>query len=286
MSQKEFFDEVRRTVFGGSLTAQQVSGITRIIEYRDTQYRGVTNDQLAYILATVFLETGRRMCPCKEQGSLAYLKAKRYFPYIGVGLVQCTWKGNWDRYGIKKAEDGLTWPVALLATFDGMVRGRYTGKKLSDYISGTHIDFVGARRIINGTDKASQIAAYARSFQHALRLWQPTPRVATSNVKPHPPEEKTIFDQIGDFFGIGGEERAAAPNAPMPPPVPAPLSGMSGYTLAAIVAAVGALQTIPWDEVIRNPSVGYPMILSAVGIAVARAVLPGWLQFFILKGAT
>jgi alpha-D-ribose 1-methylphosphonate 5-triphosphate synthase subunit PhnG len=67
--------------------------------------------------------------------------------------------------------------------------------------------------------------------------------------------------------------------------MPAPLTGMGGYTLAAITAAVGALQIIPWDDVIRHPETGYVMVATAVGTAVARAVLPGWLQWFVLKGA-
>ena len=265
------------------MTAAQVQGVTRIIEYRDSHYRGVTNDQLSYVLATAYWETARKCCPVTEYGSAAYLKGKRYYPYIGRGLVQITWAANYKKYGITNPEDALTWPVALHVCFDGMVTGKFTGKKLSDYISGSHVDFVGARRIINGTDKASVIAGFARSFQHALRLWQPsaTPAARAIPIKTAP---KSIFDQIGDFLGIGQEEKAAAPNAPMPPPMPAALTGWSAYTLAAITAAIGALQTIPWEDVIRNPSVGYPMVFSAVGIAAARAVLPGWLQFFILRG--
>jgi len=282
MSQKEFFDEIRRTVFGGSMTAAQVQGVTRIIEYRDTHYRGVTNTQLSYLLGTVFHETARKMCPCREYGSEAYLKSKKYYPWVGMGLVQLTWAQNFRKYGITNPKDALQWDNALHVCFDGMVRGVFTGKKLSDYISGSHVDFIGARRVINGTDRASLVAGYARSFQSALRLWQPSP----ANVAPraqHQVTEKTIFDQIGDFFGVGGEEKPAAPNAPMPPPMPAPLTGTAGYTLAAITAAVGALQIIPWETVIRDPAVGYPMVASAIGIAVARAVLPGWLQFFILR---
>lgn len=49
---------------------------------------------------------------------------------------------------------------------DGMEAGRFTGKKLSDYLPG---DYVNARRIINGTDKAEQIAGYARQFEAALK---------------------------------------------------------------------------------------------------------------------
>lgn len=280
MSNKEFFDEIRKTVFGGSMTQQQVMGVTKIIEYRDSNYRGVTNDQLAYVLATAFHETARKCCPITEYGSSAYLRGKKYWPYIGRGLVQITWAANYRKYGIERPEQALEWPTALNVCFDGMVRGRFTGKKLSDYISGGHVDFIGARRIINGTDRASLVAGYAKSFQHALRLWQPSPaatRVAA------PAQSKSIFDQIGDFLGIGGEEKAAAPNAPMPPPLPAALTGMQGYTIAAITAAIGALQILPWDTIIRDPSVGYPMVATAVGTAVARAVLPHWMQWFILK---
>jgi len=285
MSQKEFFDEIRRTVFGGSMTAAQVAGVTRIIEYRDTQYRGVTNNQLAYILATAFHETARKCAPCTEYGSAAYLRSKKYFPYVGRGLVQLTWKNNYERYGISNPADALTWPVALHVCFDGMVTGKFTGKKLSDYISGSHVDYIGARRIINGADRASLIAGYAGSFQKALVLWQPS-ATPTRNAQPIKVAPKGFFDQIGEFFGVGQEEAPAAKGVPMPPPMPAPLTGMSGYTLAAIVAAVGALQTIPWEDAIRNPSLGYSMVLSAVGIAVARAILPTWLQFLILRGNT
>jgi hypothetical protein len=144
VSQKEFFDEIRRTVFGGSMTAAQVQGVTRIIEYRDSHYRGVTNDQLSYVLATAYWETARKCCPVTEYGSAAYLKGKRYYPYIGRGLVQITWAANYKKYGITNPEDALTWPVALHVCFDGMVTGKFTGKKLSDYISGSHVDFVGA----------------------------------------------------------------------------------------------------------------------------------------------
>jgi hypothetical protein len=160
-----------------------------------------------------------------------------------------------------------------------MVTGKFTGKKLSDYISGSSVDYIGARRIINGTDRASLVAGYARSFQHALPLWQPVARSVTAPVK-----NKSIFDHIGDFFGLG-EEEAAAPGAPMPPPSPVILSGEKGYILAALTAAVGALQLVPWQDVVAHPETGYALVLTAVGTAVARAILPTWLQWLVLRRA-
>ena len=45
------------------------------------------------------------------------------------------------------------------------------GKKLSDYINGSRVDFVDARRIINGMDRAQLIASYAREWQKTSLFW-------------------------------------------------------------------------------------------------------------------
>jgi hypothetical protein len=50
----------------------------------------------------------------------------------------------------------------------GMYQGLFTGRKLSDYINDTKKDYVNARRIINGTDRAQMIADYATSFEQVL----------------------------------------------------------------------------------------------------------------------
>jgi hypothetical protein len=51
----------------------------------------------------------------------------------------------------------------------GMHEGWFTTKKLSDYIHGDKCDYLNARKIINGTDKAALIAGYARKFERILR---------------------------------------------------------------------------------------------------------------------
>jgi putative chitinase len=50
-----------------------------------------------------------------------------------------------------------------------MIRGMFTGKKLADYFDGKRADWTGARRIVNGTDKAAVIAGYGRAYYAALR---------------------------------------------------------------------------------------------------------------------
>ena len=48
-----------------------------------------------------------------------------------------------------------------------MNTGLFTTRKLSDYFSRS-IDFLNARRIVNGMDKAQLIAGYAQIFYNAL----------------------------------------------------------------------------------------------------------------------
>jgi hypothetical protein len=163
-----FFKSVRVSVFHGSLTKGQVDGMERIIDYWQTQWPKMPVDEFAYLLATVAHETAYKMQPVKEGGGDRYLRSKRYYPYVGVGLIQATWKRNWDILGIKSVEDGLQWPTALYAAFYGMDAGIYTGKRLSDYIGHGRIDYVNARRIINGTDRAEDIAKIAKAFRSAL----------------------------------------------------------------------------------------------------------------------
>lgn len=95
--------------------------------------------------------------------------------YYGRGLVQLTWHENYEKAGRALKMDLLNYPELVLQLnisvdilFLGMFEGWFTGKKLSDYI-GAKTNFVGARKIINGTDKATLIASYASIYLAALR---------------------------------------------------------------------------------------------------------------------
>lgn len=159
-----FFDDVRNSLFGGKLSQGQVEGMENIINYST-----VSLDQLAYVLATVKWETAHTMQPIKEYGSTAYLKSKPYWPYYGRGLVQLTWRDNYAKYGLEKTPDkALEWDSSLFVLFDGMTKGLFTGKKLDDYINDNKRDYINARRIINGTDRAKEIAQIADAYRTAL----------------------------------------------------------------------------------------------------------------------
>lgn len=169
MDRSVFFAAVKASVFGGRLGSAQIAGMTKILDYRDAHYIDMSDMQLAYLLATVKHETGHKMVPVREGGGEVYLRKKPYYPWVGEGLVQVTWAANARKFGAQKPGDCMTWPIALCAAFEGMTKGMFTGKKLSDFINDDHVNFSQARRIINGTDRAALIAGYAQSFADALQ---------------------------------------------------------------------------------------------------------------------
>lgn len=175
-----FFDQLRGRPFDGHLTAEQVDGIDRIL---DEWTRRELSDirWLAYMLATVFKETGRRMKPVTETGSEQYLRSKAYYPWIGEGLIQVTWEHNARKFGATKPGDLLAWPTALKALFDGMIQGVFTGQRLADFFNRTNNDAYHARTIVNGLDCANEIAGYYLAFKAAL-VAADHPAIATTPV--------------------------------------------------------------------------------------------------------
>lgn len=168
MNRRIFFNYARNAPFGGRLTSQQVDGLNRILD--EWQRRGLTDDRwLAYMLATAFWETAKTIQPVREKGGESYLRSKRYYPWVGEGLVQVTWEVNHRKFGATKPGQLMTWPIALKALFDGCINGMFTGKKLSHYFNATVDDPRGARRIVNGTDKAELIAGFHRQFLSAIK---------------------------------------------------------------------------------------------------------------------
>ena len=173
---EKFYAAVRQIT--GSLNSVQVDTINRLL----SAAAHWPLSWLAYGLATAWHEA--RFQPQPEWGKgkgrpYAALGAHGQSQY-GRGLVQLTWDRNYEW-----ADKALGLNGSLLANFDralepeiaadilvkGMEEGAFTGKKLADYLPdrrGTVPQFITARRIINGTDKASLIAGYAEKFQAAL----------------------------------------------------------------------------------------------------------------------
>jgi hypothetical protein len=177
-NRKAFFDGIRPDLFGGTLTQDQVKGIDAILDEWDA--RKLTDLRwLAYMLATTYHETNMTMQPVREAYWLSEdwrRKNLRYYPWYGRGYVQLTWEENYKKMGSLLGVDllgnldlAMDQHVAAAIMFEGMMAGDFTGKSLKNYFNDTVDDPIGARRIINGTDKADLIAGYHHGFLSDLR---------------------------------------------------------------------------------------------------------------------
>lgn len=195
MDKAKFFDKVRDTLFGGKLTASQVSGMEGIL--LAAQKSKVTDIRfMSYIFSTAYHETGAKMIPVREGFAASDASARRIVAkykysapdpktghvYYGRGQVQLTWAENYKTMGRILGIDLYNDPDLALDPFtgaqilvEGMIKGQsgkgdFTGLSLSDFFNDQKTDPVGARKIINGTDKATMIADYYYKFFDALKL--------------------------------------------------------------------------------------------------------------------
>lgn len=166
------------------MTADLNLGDTQLIIDKCKAF-GCDLNQAAYILATARWETGHTMKPVQEAYWLSDKWRRlnlRYYPWHGRGYVQITWQRNYLHAGQKLNLDLTTDPdfvmrpnVAVRILVRGMMEGWFTNHKLPDHVSGDKADFVAARRVVNGTDKAQAIASIAQEYVEALQgVWNET----------------------------------------------------------------------------------------------------------------
>lgn len=195
-----FWNVLRGTnVLGPVLTAEEVSGT----EYTLAAMAGrFPLSWAAYTLATEFHETAGTMAPILERGGQSYFrrmydiqgdrpaKARELgnlapgdgAKYAGRGEIQTTGKFNYLRAQRELAKVGiivdlenhpeqmLRQDASTMAMILGMRDGWFTGKALRDFIpaAANRQHYINARRIVNGQDRAGDIADIALVFQRAL----------------------------------------------------------------------------------------------------------------------
>lgn len=195
MNKTAFFAAVR-PLFGGSMTQAQVNGCEHLLAATD----GLPIFHRAYLMATAHHETAKTMQPVREtlaatddqainrleaawkRGQLKWVskpywrKDKDGKAWFGRGYVQLTHKDNYEKAGkmvgvdlVRDPSQAMNPAVAARVLVQGSQRGIFTGKKLADYLDGPRPDYVQARRIINGTDRAADIAKLAEGYEKAIR---------------------------------------------------------------------------------------------------------------------
>lgn len=227
MNRSAFFASVRsRTsgIFGTSLSQKQVEGVEAILD--EGEERGTSLFHLAAILAEVYHETGGQMQPVKETvyasskdrnpsdavviarlekafkaGKLPWVKTPYWREgWFGRGLIQLTHKANYDKFGVTK-EQALDLKTSVRIVFDGMEKGLFTGKKLSDYdLIVTKKPLVmsfryyASRAIVNGdvAGNGGHIDIYGKAFEAALKAAGYTGAKVAPEPTPAPAKPATI----------------------------------------------------------------------------------------------
>ena len=162
--------------FAGGDTAATAQAIVQ-----ECLRQGVSDHaQIAYILATAQHESGMGQFMeefasgsayegrCRDLGNCQPGDGVRF---KGRGYVQITGRRNYTRYSELTGVDIVGNPskaadpnVALFTLVHGMKNGIFTSQRLDRYVGGNRRDFFNARRVVNGTDRASLIAGYADTW--------------------------------------------------------------------------------------------------------------------------
>lgn len=171
--------------------------------------RDVLKWHLSYILGTTYEEVGPTMQPLREGPASRILKgelvsdeeARKHVAwmartgwvswdyakpdpetgksYYGRGWPQTTHKENYLRAGqMLGVGDLFVWNPDLLLEREwaakvlvfGMAKGIFTGRNLFRYLNSTQKDYLHARRIINGMDRAAIIKGTAERFEKCIEL--------------------------------------------------------------------------------------------------------------------
>jgi hypothetical protein len=206
MDMSVFMASVRASLFNGKMSAAQVAGLERLLAAWEKYGTGLDN-QLAYILATSYHETGRRMTPVREgfassdeqarkilekawsAGKLKWVKTPYWRNgWYGRGDVQLTHESNysgkirdavWHEFGVDIHEDPdqvLEPEISAFVLIEGIMKratlkADFTAYALEDFVNETASDYRNARKCVNPAEKDSydKIAAYAVRFETALR---------------------------------------------------------------------------------------------------------------------
>lgn len=165
----------------GVLSSLQSSAVLSILRAFDKYGDGDMN-KLAYIFATAWHEAtlipDRKEIRCRP-GSVCYNQQELYWytGFYGRGLSQLTHEYNYKAMGeifgidlVNNPDIALTPDVSAQILVYGMMNGTFTSAALGRYINDIKVDFINARRVVNGLDKASEIAEYANNIAFNVNL--------------------------------------------------------------------------------------------------------------------
>lgn len=222
MLSKNFFDVIRQSgLYNGRLSKEAVDGMNAVsVGFDNYKWVDKCADDLAAIMATVVIETGRNFNLSVEEGGKGKGKAygKPAGPYnhiyYGRGPCQCTWLANYQTAKIRTGIDFVKYPERMCDPkygvpymIDGMFNGVFRRYRLRNFIKPgvktSSPSFYDARNIINSkNDRAEDYARYCLMFQKAL--------------------EQGGYVPVGQYVAERQPREAAKADVPPPSPVETP----------------------------------------------------------------
>jgi putative chitinase len=328
---KKFFDGYREA-FDPTLDQQQVDALEFLVTSFEGDPKWKDVRQVAYAFATIFHETAATMRPITEYGSVKYFdkydsgrladrlgntpeKDGDGFKYRGRGYVQITGQDNYEKFGIADSPDDALKPETAFQILSvGMQVGSFTTKKISTYIKGSKCDYLNARKVINGLDKASLIAGYARSFEKILRAASSSAAVPAANPQPaadtpaadppnlpgieqppitseHPPPVETVVTRTEDGVTVeASKTNQQDVNQPAQVAQPEPYLGIGFWKVIKrdFTAATGGNLSLAGLSEYAQQASGWPPwivgIISKIAVGVLIATF-GYLAFRVIHYA-
>jgi putative chitinase len=194
-----FFDKLRHGLLGPELSHDEVDRCYVLL----AACSALPLAWAAYAFATAYHETRHTLLPIREDGGEAYFRRMYDLQgnrpqvahdlgntqpgdgarFAGRGYVQLTGRANYLKAGqalglgsqlVETPDRALEPAIAAKVMALGMARGWFTGREFTSFLpanlAATRAQFIAARRIINGQDRADLIADYAVEFQDGLSL--------------------------------------------------------------------------------------------------------------------
>lgn len=209
--------------------------VTENLSYTAARIRQVWPTRFASVAAAEpFARNPRALANKVYNGRMGNrLNSDDGWTYRGRGLPQITGRANYEKADQRLKALGYLSPgqslvtspelalhpdVAAAILLIGASEGWYTGLKLADFLGNGKADWTGARRIINGQDRAAEIGGHARAFATALTKAGYKPGTVTMSVPTLPVDTRPL---------------------PVPAPQMPPLSGSASTDPATKTSALG-----------------------------------------------
>ena len=195
--------------------------------------RRETNDTMLPVMEGYYIPENKRVSALYNYYRINHpSKLSQIFPfgkdvknYLGRGDIQITLEDNYNKFNplvkakypeydiVENPDLALDKEVAWIIMEEGMTRDthtfrdvNFTGFTLEQFLNDNQLDWVGSRKIINGTDHAHEIGKYCVDYYGALRFIDEDKNVIPEENINYPDEQLAMAEAMDpETIEIDGE---------------------------------------------------------------------------------